>query len=244
MKRLMKYRLLIYILLSVFISSCVPTVYSPHAQNEMIAPFNGTGEIHEIGIAPALNLWAVSQHTDTAYIKTYPTTSISLFHNVNYAQGAVGGIGGIELISFPTRWYVSGGDGFVFVLKPYAGLQYSSVNLTMRANFSPFSLAFGIAGGEWEAGGTLNKLTFYQLCVLLHNRRCSKHVVWVGARNSPAAIGALAGYEYCFNEKHIVRLEGSVLGKPPFSLLLNDQELERIRGYVFYSTAGVFFRLK
>ncbi|MGB7054495.1 MAG: hypothetical protein WBE28_04160 [bacterium] len=229
---------------SVFIGSCAPVVYSPHAQNEMVAPYNRVGEIHELGIAPALNIWGVSEHEDTIYIKTYPTTSFSLFHNAYYAHGKISGIGGIELISFPTAWHVSGTEGFVFLFKPYLGFQYNSANLTLRLNFSPISFAVGVSGGEWDAGGDLNKLTFYQLSVLLHNRKPSRNVYWIGVRNSPAALGALFGYEYSFTKKYSIRMESSALTKPPFSLLLSSQELESIRGYVFYITAGVFFRLK
>ena len=210
----------------------------------MITPYNRIGDIHEVGIAPALNIWGVSEHEDTVYLQTYPKTSFSLFHNASYAQGKLGGIGGIELVSFPTSWHVSEGEGFVFLFKPYLGLQYSGTNLTLRLNFSPASFAVGIAGGEWAAGGNLNNLTFYQLTALLHNQRPSKHIYWIGARISPAALGAVFGYEHSFTKKHMVRMECSALTKPPFSLLLNEPELESIRGYVFYITAGLFVRLK
>lgn len=232
------------LLLSILVGSCAPIVYSPHAQNEMTAPCNRIGEVHEIGAAPALNLWSVDEHEDTVYIKTYPTTSFSFFHNAYYAQGAIGGIGGIELVSFPTTWLVSGADGFVFLFKPYLGLQYNNTHFTLRLNLSPFSVAAGVAGGEWAAGGDLNKLTFYQLSILLHNEGRSKHIYWLGARNSPAALGALAGFEYSLTDKHIIRMECSMLVKPPFSLLLSSQELESIKGYVFYMTTGIFVRLK
>lgn len=210
----------------------------------MVAPYNRTGEIHELGIAPALNVWSVSRHEDTVYVQTYPAKSISLYHNAYLAQGEISGIGGIELVTLPSTWLVSGARGFVFLVKPYLGLQHSSDYVTLRLNFSPLYLAGGIAGGDWGAGGDLDKLTFYQLSLLLHNRRESAHVIWFGARNSPAALGAMAGYQHCFTERHIMRLECSALGKPPFSLLLNAQELERIKGYVLYITAGFFLRLK
>ena len=238
------YRIFLLFSLVIILFSCAPTVYSPHAQNEMIAPHNRIGEVHELGIAPALNIWSVSRHEDTVYVQTYPAKSISLYHNAYLAHGEISGIGGIELVTLPSTWLVSGAEGFVFLFKPYLGLQYNSAYVTLRLNFSPISVAGGIGGGEWGAGGNLSKLTFYQLSMLLHNRRESKHVIWFGARNSPAALGAMAGYEHCFTEKHIMRLECSALGKPPFSLLLNAQELERIKGYVLYITAGFFLRLK
>lgn len=244
MKGSRKYLFCSYVLLSVFIGSCAPTVYSPHAQNEMIAPYNRTGEVHEVGIAPALNIWKVTEHEDTVYVKTYPTTSFSLFHNAYYAKERISGIGGIELISFPTAWHTSDGEGFVFLFRPYLGGQYNGDNLTVRLNLSPFSFVVTPASGEWETGGGWNRLIVYQLSVLLHNRRPSKHVYWIGARNSPSAIGPIFGYEYSFTEKHIVRMEGSILARPPFSLTLGSQELESIKGYVFYITAGFFMRLK
>lgn len=244
MKNLGSYLLSCCLLLSIFIGSCAPIVYSPHAQNEMTAPYNRIGDVHEIGVAPALNLWSVEKHVDTVYLQTYPTASFSFFHNAYYSQGRLGGIGGIELVAFPTTWLVSGGEGFVFLFKPYLGLQYNTSYFTLRLNFSPISFAAGVAGGEWAAGGDLNKLTFYQLSVLLHNQRPSKHIYWIGARNSPAALAGLAGYEFSFTKKHMIRMECSVLAKPPFSLLLNSQELESIKGYVFYMTTGVFVQLK
>jgi hypothetical protein len=170
---------------------------------------------------------------------------VSVFlHNAYLAHGKISGIGGIELVTLPSTWLVSGAEGFVFLFKPHLGLQYNSAHVTLRLNFSPVSIAGGIAGGEWGAGGNLNKLTFYQLSVLLHNGRESKHVIWVGARNSPAALGGLGGYECSFSERYIFRTECSLLTKPPFSLLLTDQELDRIKGQVFYITAGFFVRMK
>jgi hypothetical protein len=210
----------------------------------MVAPYNRSGEIHELGIAPALNIWDVSEHEDTMYIQTYPKTSFSVLHNAYYTKGKTSGIGGIELVSFPTAWHVSGADGFVCLFKPYLGLQYNTTIFTLRLNFSPISFAVGLAGGEWDAGGDLNKLTFYQLSALIHNQKPSKHIYWLGVRNSPAAIGALFGYEYSLSDKCMIRAESSALTKPPFSLLLQREELNSIRGYVFYITAGLFLRLR
>ncbi len=232
------------LLLSILGASCAPTVFSPHAQNEMVAPYNRTGDIHELGIAPALNIWDVREHEDTTYMRTYPTTSFSFFHNAYYAKGKLSGLGGIELVAFPSSWHVPNAEGFVLLFKPYLGGQYNGDNLTVRLNFTPLSFAVELAHGEWETGGSWNRLILYQLTMLLHNRKPSKHIYWIGARNSPAAIGAIFGYEYAMQEKHIIRMECSALTKPPFSLTLGNQELQSIRGYVFYITAGYFARLK
>ena len=226
----------------IFLPTCAPVVYSPHAQNEMISPSTRPGEGHELGATSALNLWFIAQHQDTIYLRTYPTGSFSFFHNAHYRKDNFGGIGGIELITFPTGWYVSEGEGFVFAFKPYLGLQYESSTLTCRLNFSPISFGFGIAGGAWEMGGNLNRLTFYQASILLHNRSY-KHRYWIGIRNSPAALGGLCGYQYSFNDKYVLRTEGSLLAKPPFSLILDERERNSIKGYVLYITAGFFFRL-
>ena len=227
----------------IILSTCAPIVYSPHAQNEMIAPHIRPDEGHELGATSALNLWFIAQHEDTIYLRTYPTGSFSFFHNAQYGTGNIGGIGGIELLAFPTTWYISEGEGFVLVFKPYLGLQYASSHFTCRLNFSPVSFAFGVAGGEWALGGDLNRLTFYQASLLLHNQP-SKHTYWIGIRNSPAALGGLCGYQYSFNDKYVLRTEGSLLANPPFSLTLHDRERNSIMGYVLYITAGFFFRLK
>ena len=49
---------------------------------------------------------------------------------------------------------------------------------------------------------------------------------------------------YAFNDKYVLRTEGSLLAKPPFSLTLHDRERNSIKGYVLYITAGFFLRLK
>ena len=225
-------------------SSCAPIVYSPHAQNEMIPPQTHPGEGHELGATSAVNLWLIEQQQDTIYLRTYPSTSFSFFHNAQYGMADFGGIGGIELVAFPTAWYVSEGEGFVFLFKPYLGLQYEGSILTLRFNLSPISFAFGVAGGEWALGGDLNRLTLYQASLLLHNMQPSKHAYWIGTRNSPAAIGGLCGYQYSLSEKNALRAECSILTKPPFSLTLSTQERDSIKGYVFYLTFGFFFRLQ
>jgi hypothetical protein len=228
----------------ILLFSCVPTVFSPHAPNEMVAPYNRTGEVHELGAAFALNHWIVDQHEDTVYLRTYPSASFSLFHNAYLAKGAVGGIGGIEFIGFPTTWWVPSGEGFALVFRPYLGFQYASTNFALRASLAPLTSVISIAGGELEYGGGLNLFTFYLVDIFLHNGEPSKHIYWIGVRNSPAALGGLGGYQYALSEKHMFRTECSLLTKPPFSLTLSREDLNSIRGYVLYLTAGVFVRLK
>jgi hypothetical protein len=227
----------------ILLSTCAPIVYSPHAQNEMIAPYVRPGEGHELGATSAVNLWLIEEHQDTIYLRTYPTGSFSFFHNAQYGTGNFGSIGGIEMIAFPTAWYDSEGEGFVVFFKPYLGVQYASSILTCRLNLSPISFAIGVAGGEWEMGGNLNRLTLYQASLILHNQP-SKHNYWIGIRNSPAALGGLCGYQYSFTDKYILRAECSLLTKPPFSLTLDEGERNSIKGYVLYITAGFFFSLK
>jgi len=210
----------------------------------MIPPQTNPGEGHELGATSAVNLWHIEQQQDTIYFRTYPSASFSFFHNAQYGMSDLGGIGGIELVAFPTSWYISEGEGFVFLFKPYLGLQYEGSILTFRLNVSPISFAFGVAGGEWDMGGDLNRLTLYQASLLLHNLQPSQHTYWVGVRNSPAAIGGLCGYQYALTKKHFLRAECSLLTKPPFSLTLSTLERDSIKGYVFYITFGFFFKLK
>ena len=224
--------LLLYSL--VFISLCLlkcgTIVRSPHAQNELITPYNRAGEVHEIGIATAFNTWMISREYGYRYWRTYPSKSFSLFHNVCYAQGEFGGIGGIEVIGFPTTWYVSDAPGFIFGLKPYVGLQLSGSVYALRLNLAPLLLVAGIADGEWGTSGALDEVSLYQFTMLLHNRLFSKHTYWGGIRNSPAALGLIGGYEYTFTKALLMRLEYSYLMKPPFSLILDDADLESIDG--------------
>ena len=211
----------------------------------MVAPYNRIGEIHELGITPAVNIWSVSQHEDTEYVQTYPEKSVSFFHNASYAKGKIAGIGGMELPTFLATWLEDESQGLILAFRPYAGFQYANDNITFRLNVAPVFLYVTI-GGDWDYGFLINPSlsTFYQASLLLHNQQPSKHTYWIGIRNSPAALGGTAGYEHRFTEKHIARLECSVLGKPPFSLLLSGQELESIKGYVAYITTGFFLRLK
>ncbi len=232
--------------LSIFlvIICCAPIVYSPHAQNEMITPYNLIGERHEISGAFAYNNWTIHRGSDTVYIRTYPSASFSFFHNAYYARGNFGGIGGLELICFPSQWLVDDASGSIFYFKPFVGFQYSGSIITSRLNFSPINFAFGYGNGELGLGGGLAKLTFYQLTILLHNRLPSKHICWGGVRNSPGALGIIGGYEYSFNSKNFIRAEYSFLKPPPFSIFFNKEDLESIVGSVYYLTVGFFRRLK
>jgi hypothetical protein len=234
--------LLLIIGLLLFIS-CAPTVFSPHAQNEMVTPYNREGEIHELGCASAFNYWLIERNQDTVYIQTYPIASIGFFHNVYFSTGAISGIGGVELIELPTQWVDPDVSGFVLGIKPYLGMQYASSIITCRLNISPFSLAVGVGDGEWTAGGSLSQLTLYQLSFLLHNDKPAANIFWGGVRNSPAALGFVAGHEYAFNEFTFIRTEYSILFPPPFSFVLTKKELESIKGTVFYVTIGVFTRI-
>lgn len=226
------------------IGACAPIVFSPHAQNELIAPYNREGEVHEFGATAAVNAWFVEREEGTLYIKTYPSLSSSLFHNAYYTKGTIGGIAGLELIAFPTTWYVPDASGFVLGCKPYAGFQYSGSNFTLRLNLSPISIVAGFNGGEWDAGGDLNESTFYQVTALVHNPHSARNMAWGGARISAAAWGLVGGYEHALTAKHFLRGECSILMRPPFSLFLSRDRLETIKGVVFYTTFGFFTRVK
>lgn len=228
------------------IIDCRPTVYSPHAQNEMVIPYNREGEIHEIGGGFSLNKWNITERGDTVYIRTYPSVSFNFSHNAYVSNGKFGGLGGVELIGCPISWWLPDPDasGLLLWLKPYAGCQYNGSNTTWRASFSPISFSGGFGDGEWGVGGGLYMLTFYQLTFLLHNTLPSKHVLWGGLRNSPGAFGILGGYEHSPSEKFSMRAEYSYLLKPPFSLLLTKEQLESFKGSVHYLTLGFFLRVK
>lgn len=232
------------LLSALFILRCAPIVYSPHAQNEMITPYNRMGEIHEIGGAFAFNKWVVHQGGDTVYIKTYPSASLSLFHNAYTGWGRFGGIGGIELIGCPTQWEDPDISGFFLCLKPYLGFQYNGSFVTGRLNISPFSFVAGYGNGEWGVGCGPTKSTIYQLTILLHNLQSAKHTYWGGVRSSVGAIGFIGGYEYSFDNCWSLRAEYSYLMKPLFPILLTDDEFESIVGSVHYLTIGFFKRVK
>lgn len=235
-----------YILLlgNLLILNCAPIVFSPHAQNEMVTPYNRMGGAHEIGGALSLNKWMINQDEDTIYIRTYPSTSLSFFQNLYYSQGKFGRFGGFELIFLPTQLWVSEVSGFMLWLKPYLGFQYNKIPITCRLNFLPIDLGVSYGNGEFDIGWGLNEISFYQLTILLHNNQPSKHIYWGGIRNSPIALGFVAGYEYSLDIHHSLRIEYSYLRPPPFSLLLSESELETFIGSVHYITIGFFKRLK
>jgi hypothetical protein len=219
-------------------------VISPHAQNEMVVPYNRSGEVQEIGMTSAANAWLHKDEPGTTYLRTYPAASFSLFHNAYYGWGRFGGIGGIEIIGFPSRWLYSRASGSVIAFRPYAGFQYDADNFTARLNLAPLTYAVGIGGGEWAAGGDLNQFAFYQLSAMVHNTYPADINYWFGARHAPAALGPIAGCEYAFSDKMFFRTESSLLFKPPFSIILEKETLDAMEGVVVYVTFGVFWRTK
>ncbi|KPJ72323.1 hypothetical protein AMJ52_06710 [candidate division TA06 bacterium DG_78] len=223
------------------IINCVKTVYSPHAQNEMIPPYNRIGEAHEIGSAFAYNTWIVEETGEAVYIKTYPNASFSIFHNASYGGRILMGIGGIELVGFPLQWTEPGVEGFYLFIKPYAGFQFNGSLITTRLNFSPLIAGIAFADSEWIAAGELDRFTAFQFSFLLHNPRPSVHTFWLGARIAPRTVGAVGGYEYSFNEFTVFRTEYSYLTRLFGPLFGSDEE---VRGSVHYITTGIFTRLK
>lgn len=229
--------------LALLLGRCAPTAFSPHAQHEMVTPYNRDGEIHELGAASSLNHWFITEQPDTIYIRTHPAASLNLFHNAYLASGTFGFIGGVESLFCPASWWVPEDEGFVFVFTPHLGLQLAGANLTLRLRFAPYNLGF-VAGGDGDAGLGANFVTFYQLSLLLHNRQPSRHSYWIGMRNTPSALGGLAGGQYSFSDRTAFRAECSILAPPPFSPFFDEDDLNTIRGRVFYITAGMFFRVK
>lgn len=225
-------------------NGCAPVIISPHAQNETFVPYSRLGEVHEFGLTAAANAWMHEDEPGTVYLRTYPAASFSLFHNAYYGWGKSSAIGGLEVIGFPSTWLVPDASGTVFAFKPSVGFQFDPGNITLRLNFAPLTVAAGVAGGEWDAGGELNRFTFYQLTAMFHNTYPSDFNFWLGARNSPAALGPIAGCDYAFSDRTFLRTEASFLFKPPFSLLLEQEVLDVMEGTVFYTTFGVFWRVK
>jgi hypothetical protein len=223
------------------ITNCIKTVYSPHAQNEMIPPYNRIGEVHEIGTAFAYNTWIVEKTGDANYIKTYPNASFSIFHNASYGGRILMGIGGIELVGFPLQWTEPGIDGFYLFIKPYIGFQFNSSIITSRLNFSPLIGEIAFADSEWAAAGELDRFTALQFSFLLHNPQPSVHTFWLGTRIAPRTIGIVAGYEYAFNEFTFFRSEYTYLSPIFWGILDSNEE---VRGSVHYITTGIFTRLK
>ncbi len=223
---------------------CTPIVYSPHAQNEMITPYNRMGEIHEIGGAFAFNKWMIHQGIDTVYFRTYPSASLSLYHNIYSGWGKFGGIGGIELISLPVQWWFPDASGFFIWFKPFMGGQYATSHFTGRLNLSPLSFIAGYGDGEWGIAGGPTRYTIYQISLLIHSNPLSNPTWWAGGRMSSGAAGFVGGGEYSFTTNMFLRVEYSYLRKPPISPLIILDELESIAGSVHYLTFGFFRRMK
>lgn len=223
--------------------SCAPTVYSPHAQNEMFPLYNRSGAAHEIGGAFAYNHWVVEKYSESIYIKTYPTASLSLFYNASYAWGGLSGIGGAEFIGFNEHWTVPDASGSVLLVKPYLGLQFSAPMITFRLNFSPLVIRATFGGDDGLTGTDLGKFTSHQFTILLHNVKPSTHTYWGGIRYAPRAIGFVGGYECALTKSTFLRAEYSYLGSPNI-LFTVDPEEDEIRGSVHYLTLGIFTRLK
>ena len=223
---------------------CAPTVYSPHAQNEMLSPHNPQGQTHEIGAAFALNKWVINRSEDTSYVKTYPTSSVSLFYNAYAPFGKFECIGGVELICPPTQWEEPGVSGFFIWLKPFVGGQYATSHFTGRLNLSPLSFITGYGNGELGIAAGQTESTLYQISLLIHSYPLSNPTWWAGVRMSPRAAGFVTGGEYSFTTNMFLRAEYSYLKKPPISLLIFQDELEPIAGSVHYLTLGFFRRMK
>lgn len=228
----------------ILLLNCAPTVYSPHAQNEMISVHRPQELAHDIGGAYAYNTWLIDQNEDTSYIKTYPTSSMSFYHCAYVPYGRFSGLGGVELICLSSQWEDPDESGFFVWLKPFAGWQYVSSYFTGRLNLSPFSLVAGYGDGEWGIGPGPTKNTIYQMSLLLHNDVLSKHTLLAGLRMSSGATGFVVGGDYQLSEKLHLRAEYSYLKKPLISLFIIDEELESIAGSVHYITFGLFGRLK
>ncbi len=196
--------------------NCAPIVYSPHAQNELIAPYNRPGEVHGIGGGFSLNHWAHLFDIGANYQRTYPAASFHFLHNVYQGTSNFGGFGTIELGFVPNTWQTSGASGYFLWLRPYLGIQYDGGLITGRLSMAPL-LFFAEYDHEWNfavyfAGSDLwlplckaTDLTAYQLPILLHNRLPSSNIYWGGMRNSPGALGFVGGLEHSFNAQHLLR---------------------------------------
>jgi hypothetical protein len=209
-----------------------------------LQPHNLQEQTHEIGAAFALNKWVIDRSEDTSYVKTYPTSSVSLFHNVYAPLGKFGGIGGVELICLPTQWEEPGVSGFFILFKPFMGCQYATSHFTGRLNLSPLGFIAGYGNGEFGIAVVPTKSSLYQISLLIHSSLLSNPTWWTGGRLSPRAVGFVTGSEYSFGTKMFLRAEYSYLKKPPISLNIFQDELEPIAGSVHYITLGFFKRLK
>ncbi len=228
-----------------FLQRCAPTVYSPHAQNEMITPYSRDGGVHEFGVGSAINAWVVAEHRDTLFVRTYPAASVSLYYNAYLGWGRLAWIGGAELIGFAGSTINPSSSGGGFAVRPYLGFQYSGSVFTSRIQYAPLGISVVHEDGGPETGGIpLHPSALYQLTMLLHNQYPSKNIYWGGARLSAAAVGVVVGYEHSFSESIFLRSEYSTLTRAPFSPVLEKKDLESIRGRVHYLTIGLFKQLK
>lgn len=210
----------------------------------MLSPHNPQGETHEIGAAFALNKWVINHSEDTSYVKTYPTSSVSLFYNAYVPFGKFEAIGSVELICLPTQWEEPDVSGFFIWLKPFVGCQYATSYFTGRLNLSPLSFIAGFGDGEWAIGGGPTRNTLYQISLLIHSYPLSNPTWWAGGRISSGAAGFVVGSEYSFTTNMFLRTEYSYLKKPPVSPLIYPDELESIAGSVHYITLGFFKRFQ
>ena len=246
-ERLISYRIIfpgITFAALLHILGCAPTVYSPHAQNEMISVHRPQESRHDIGGGFAVNKWLIQRTGDTVYVKTYPTSSVSLYHCTYTPFGRFNGFGGAELICLPTQWEDPDVSGFFLWFKPFLGWQYAGSYFTGRVNLAPFSAIAGYGDGEWGIGGGPTRLTLYQLSFLLHTHPKAEHTWFAGFRMSSGAAGFITGGNYCLTEKLSLRAEYSYLRKPPVSPFLSDEDLESLKGSVHYVTLGFFGRIK
>ncbi|MGB3479709.1 MAG: hypothetical protein WBB67_11180 [bacterium] len=224
--------------------SCAPTVYSPHSQNEMISVHRPQEVKHDIGGGFALNKWLIDRGGDTVYVKTYPSSSVSLYHCAYTPFGKFNGFGGVEIICLPSQWEYPDISGFFLWFKPFLGWQYAGPYFTGRLNLSPLSVIAGYSDGEWGIAGGPTNNTIYQISLLLHNSQLSKHTWFAGVRMSSGAAGFVTGGDYRLTEKLNLRIEYSYLRKPPVSPFLSDKDLESIKGSIHYVTFGLFGRIK
>jgi hypothetical protein len=227
-----------------FLITCAPTVYSPHAQNEMMSPFYQTGNGSEIGGGFTMNAWVVDQNPDTQYIRIYPAASANLFYNTNITKGRFSAFSNIEGIGAPVQWLIDDGSGLVLWLRLSIGLQYSGSIITCRLNLTPLDFYMS-SSGDWESlFGFGLPWDITRWTILLHNKQPSNPVYWTGIRKSPSALGLVGGYEHSFSQDYSLRAEYSYLIPAPYSFILTDTDLASVVGSVHYLTLGFFKRMK
>ena len=223
--------------------NCATRIISPHAQNEMLAPYNLGAQKHEFGGAFAYNGWVVDRSKDVTYDKTYPTGSFSFYYNTS-TKGKIAWLGGIELISASLEWTDHNMSNYVVYLRPYLGLQLNGSVITLRLNFSPLIIGGTLGDDEWTTGSELAEFTRYQFTCLLHNPQPAPHILYGGIRFAHRTIGSVLGYEFAFTKNSFLRTEYSYLNPAPFSDLGIDDDNVAVKGSVHYLTVGIFERLK